>query len=144
MNTFTTELTVRVTDINYGGHLGTDRVLALFHEARVRFLKALELSEKDIGDGVSLTQTEALVQYKGEAFLGDSLTCVVWIDQFGGIRFRMCYELLQAVTGKLIASGYTDLAGFDYRTHKLKRLPLSFKEKAGRFIKEVPALRIES
>ena len=36
--TFSTELPVRISDINYGGHLGNDAVLALAQEARVRFL----------------------------------------------------------------------------------------------------------
>jgi acyl-CoA thioesterase FadM len=34
--TFTTTYTVPIADINYGGHLGNDRPLALFNEARVR------------------------------------------------------------------------------------------------------------
>jgi acyl-CoA thioester hydrolase len=130
---FTTQLTVRVTDLNYGGHLGNDRVLAFFHEARVRFLHVLGVSEKDVGDNVSLTQTEAFVQYKGEAFLGETLLCDVWIEEFGGLRFRVCYELKHSTENKIIALGYTDLAGFDYHSHKLKRLPQTLKSKVERF-----------
>lgn len=130
---FTTQLTVRVTDINYGGHLGNDRVLAFFHEARVRFLSALGVSEKDVGDGVALTQTETLVQYKGEAFLGETLVCEVWVEEFGGLRFRVRYELKRVAEDKIIALGYTDLAGFDYHSRKLKRLPQSFKIKVQAF-----------
>ena len=36
--TFQVEMAVRVTDLNYGGHLGNDRLLSLVHEARVAFL----------------------------------------------------------------------------------------------------------
>jgi hypothetical protein len=32
---FRTTLTVRVTDLNYGNHLGNDALLGLLHEARV-------------------------------------------------------------------------------------------------------------
>ncbi|NDG84238.1 MAG: thioesterase, partial [Proteobacteria bacterium] len=49
---FSTELSLRITDINYGGHLGNDAVLGLVHEARVRFLKHHGFSETEIG-GVS-------------------------------------------------------------------------------------------
>jgi acyl-CoA thioester hydrolase len=130
---FTTQLTVRVTDMNYGGHLGNDRVLAFFHEARVRFLSALGVSEKDVGDSVSLTQTEAFVQYKGEAFLSEILLCDVWVEEFGSLRFRVRYELKRATDDKIIALGYTDLAGFDYHSRKLKRLPPSLKNKIESF-----------
>ena len=37
--TFSTQIPVRITDINYGGHLGNDALLALLHEARVQFLR---------------------------------------------------------------------------------------------------------
>ena len=35
---FSTEIPVRITDINYGGHLGNDSILSIVQEARVRFL----------------------------------------------------------------------------------------------------------
>ena len=49
---FRTSLTVRVTDLNYGRHLGNDAVLGLLHEARVRFLRSLGYAELDV-EGVS-------------------------------------------------------------------------------------------
>ena len=33
---FTTTIPIRITDLNYGGHVGNDTVLALLHEARVQ------------------------------------------------------------------------------------------------------------
>ena len=33
MNPITTRLTVRIGDINYGGHLGHDRLITLLHQA---------------------------------------------------------------------------------------------------------------
>ncbi len=31
---FVTEIPLRITDINYGGHLGNDALLSLLHEAQ--------------------------------------------------------------------------------------------------------------
>ena len=45
---FSTELRVRITDVNYGGHMGNDALLGLLHEARVQFLAHYGLSELDI------------------------------------------------------------------------------------------------
>ncbi len=125
---FLAELTVRVSDLNYGGHLANDRVLTYFHEARVRWLNSIGLSEADIGERVSLTQTEVFVQYKGEAFLGERLRCAVRPESCGGVRFRLSYELTRPSDCRMIALGYVDLAGFDYRAHRLKRLPDSFRK----------------
>lgn len=129
MNKFSTEITVRVTDINYGGHLANDKVLAYFHEIRVRYLRALGLSEIDIGDGVSLTQLEAFLSYKGEGFLGDVLKAYAFISDFSRARFRMEYELVRIEDEQLIASGYTVLAGFSYQAKRPRRIPESFRDK---------------
>ena len=36
--TFSTIIKIRITDINYGGHVGNDSFLSLVHEARLQFL----------------------------------------------------------------------------------------------------------
>ena len=35
---FKTEIPVRISDINYGGHLGNDSLLSIVQESRVKFL----------------------------------------------------------------------------------------------------------
>ena len=127
-NRFSTEMSVRVTDINYGGHLGNDTVLSYFHQARVLYLNALGVDEGDIGDNTSLTQTEAHIEYKGESFLGDILSIFVWIDNFSRARFRVNYEIIRKNDEKKIAIGYTVLAGFDYDSRRPKRIPNSFHD----------------
>lgn len=135
MQKFIAHLTIRVYDLNYGGHLANDRVLSLFHEARVQYLQALDVSESDIGNGVALTQTEAYVAYKGEGFLGDQLDISVWIDEFSRTRFRVNYTIVRQKDEKTIATGYTMLAAFDYAARKPKRIPEPFKEKVRAFQK---------
>ena len=69
---FSCEMTVRTPDLNYGGHLGNDRLLSLVHEARVAFLASHDLSELDFG-GVSLILGDTAVVYQAEAYAGDVL-----------------------------------------------------------------------
>ncbi len=42
---FSATLEVRISDINYGNHLGHDSLVSLLHEARVRFLRHLGYTE---------------------------------------------------------------------------------------------------
>ncbi len=125
---FSTTLQVRVGDVNYGGHLGNDTVLLYFQEARIRFLAEYGLSEKDIGDSVSLIQTESLVKYKGEAFMGDELTIHIACLEAAKIKFTLLYEIIRKLDNQTIATGHTILAGFDYEKRKPARLPESFKK----------------
>ena len=125
---FATTLKVRVTDLNYGGHLANDKMLAYFHEARVHYLSALGVSEADIGDGAGLTQTEAYVHYKAELFLGEVVEIRIRVDEVGKARFRLHYAVWRPVDGVLAAEGYTVLAAFDYQRRRPTRLPPLFAD----------------
>ena len=44
---FLTQIPIRITDINYGGHAGNDSILAMLHEARIQVLQQFAYNEKD-------------------------------------------------------------------------------------------------
>lgn len=118
---FTTQLAVRVSDINYGGHLGNDRVLSLFHEARVRWLASLGWSELDI-EGIGIIQTEATIKYRGQAHLGDLLRCSVQVTDGQRRGFTLGYELTRPADSAVIARGSTTLRFFDYTKQALAQV----------------------
>ena len=119
---FSTAFTVRVSDINYGAHLGNDHVLSLFHEARVRWIASLGWTELDMG-GVGLIQTEAHIKYRGQAHLGDHLQCSLSVPEAGSRGFTLAYALSRPSDGVLIARGTTTLRFFDYAEQALTRAP---------------------
>ena len=41
---FSTIMKIRITDLNYGGHVGNDSFLSLIHEARQQFLNHFNYS----------------------------------------------------------------------------------------------------
>jgi acyl-CoA thioester hydrolase len=121
---FSTELSVRVTDLNYGNHVGNDSVLALMHEARLRFYRKLgfkdELSfEGSIGQVIS----DAAIVYKSEAFFGDKLTCEIAAADFNKYGFDLLYRITNRETGKEIARGKTGIVCFDYANRKIASAP---------------------
>ena len=88
LNAFSTGLPVRITDVNYGKHLGNDALLGLVHEARMRFLAERGCSEEDCGDGVGLIMRGLQVRFLAQAVYGDVLVCQVGIVKEGPIRRR--------------------------------------------------------
>ena len=71
---FSANYTVRVSDLNYGNHLGNDRLLSILHQARIDFISHLcNGSELDFF-GVSLIMADVVINYQNEAFLNDLLT----------------------------------------------------------------------
>ena len=124
---FSTELNVRINEINYGGHLGNDSFLSLFQEGRLRYLKQFDCSEIAIGEDTSLIMSQAHINFKAEASWGDPLKMSVRITKMEKIRFTFEYQIESAKNEKrVVATGYTEMLGFDYHKKKVKKLPESF------------------
>lgn len=119
---FRTSLQVRITDLNYGGHLGNDRLLSLIHEARIAFLNDHQFSEMDCG-GVSLILADAVVNYLAEAFGGDELVFEVSAAEPTGSGFRLFYRVTRAEDSATIALVENGMTCFDYESRTIRRLP---------------------
>jgi len=119
---FAIELDVRITDLNYGGHLGNDRLLSLVHEARVAFLAEHGLSELDCG-GVSLIMGDAALVFQGEAYAGDVLRLEVAAGEASRSGFRLFYRMTRPSDGSPIALAETGMVCFDYQARKICPLP---------------------
>lgn len=100
--TFSTHLTVRVSDINYGNHLGNDRMISLLHEARLRYLHDHDFSEFNIG-GVGLMVTDIVVSFVSESFVADRLTFKVGITDFNKYGCDFVYLVVNESQNKVVA-----------------------------------------
>ena len=119
---FHTDITVRTTDLNYGSHLGNDKLLSLIHEARVAFLAHHGFTELDCG-GASLIMGDTVINYKGEAFAGDLLRFEVAAGEPGRSGFRLFYRITRPKDEQTIALAENGMVCFDYETRKIRSLP---------------------
>jgi acyl-CoA thioester hydrolase len=125
---FSTDISVRISDINYNNHLGHDSLIALIHEARVRFLNAHGFAELDI-DGFGLVMTDLVVLYKAEAFYGEILTIEVGVQDFTKYGCGFVYRVTDKETGKEVARAKTGVLIYDYKSRKVVGVPERFKSK---------------
>lgn len=124
---FSTELPVRISDINYGGHLGNDAVLSMVHEARVRFLNQYHYSELNV-EGFGIIMTDTAIVYKAEGFHADQIQIDVAIDDFNKYGCDIYYLLSNKKTAVEIAHAKTGIVFFDYDQRKVVSVPDKFKE----------------
>ena len=126
---------VRITDLNYGNHVGNDTMLRYAHEARMFFLKSHGMDELHAG-GTSLIMADAQIAFKHEAFYGDELIAELYIEDMSDRFFNLLYRIYKIEQGKAVDVAYikTGMVCFDYDTRKtvtmgegLKNLLLSFK-----------------
>ena len=126
---FAVEIPVRITDLNYGAHLGNDALLGLLHEARVQFLAHLGTAEFDLATRLGFIMVDVAIEYKAEAFYGDVLTIELAAADPNKYGFDIVYHVKNQ-HAKEITRAKTGMLCFDYTTRKLRPLP---PELAARF-----------
>jgi acyl-CoA thioester hydrolase len=123
---FATTLPVRVTDLNYGNHLGNHALLGLLHEARMQYMTALGASELSFF-GVSLIMSDSAIEYKGEAFYGDALRFEIGASEISRVGFELYYRVSKDEGRTLTARAKTGMVCFDYEKRKVTTVPEAAK-----------------
>ncbi|WP_439881082.1 thioesterase family protein [Pontibacter sp. MBLB2868] len=124
---FEAVIPVRVTDLNYGNHLGNDALLSIMHEARMQLLAHFRWSELNLA-GASMIMADVAIEYKGEGFYGDILHVKLAFNDLNKYGFDITYHITNQ-DGKEVARAKTGMLCFNYKERKLTSLPAEVKEK---------------
>lgn len=124
---FSTAIPVRITDLNYGKHVGNDTILSMIHEARIQYLRQFGYDELNLA-GAGLIMSDVAIEYKSELFYGDVVTASVAVGDFTKISFDVYYKL-QKQSGELAAVAKTGMVCFDYSKKKVMTIPAEVVEK---------------
>lgn len=121
---FSTNIPVRITDLNYGGHVGNDTILSLIHEARMQFLQSFGYSEKDLG-GVGMIMGDVAIVFKNELFYGDTIIAQVTVTEMSRASFDIIYKFQKEKNGQLVdvVHAKTGMVCFDYEKRKPTPMP---------------------
>ncbi len=124
---FESHYRVTIGDINYGGHLGNDKALVIFQDARLQFLKTLGFSEIEIGDNLGIIMVEAGVRYIREIFHNEELRIAINVSEIKGKKFSLEYQVFRQPEDELVLRGSTTFLIFDYATRKVATMPEYFR-----------------
>lgn len=127
---YTSVIPVRITDLNYGNHVGNDTILSLIHEARVQYFHSLGYGELTFA-GTGLIMADVGIEYKAELHYGDVVRASVVAGDFSRLGFDLYYKLEKEENGKtiLVAAAKTGMVCFDYEKKKVAMLPAEAREK---------------
>lgn len=134
---FSTTLTIDIAAVNYGGHLGHDRLISLMHEARLRFLKTIGQSEAHFY-GVGLIAKSLQVDYLKEVFWGESLQFHLSVIEPSTAGFSLFYHILDS-DNQAVAKASITLLCFDYQKRKITRLAKEFMVDVNNLIEHHPS-----
>lgn len=121
---FSTLIPIRITDLNYGGHVGNDRFLSLIHEARQQYLLSYGYQELSIA-GVGLIMADVAIEFKKELNYGDIIKISVQAADFDKLGFDIFYklELVQGQESSLAGKAKTGMICYDYAARKKAAVP---------------------
>lgn len=121
---FSTIIPIRITDLNYGGHVGNDTLLSLLHEARVQFLKHHGYGELTFA-GVGLIMADVAIEFRQELFYGDEVRVFVGVGDFTKVSFNIYFKLQKATTDteSIVAVAKTGMVCYDYDKKKVVPVP---------------------
>ena len=125
---FTTQLTVRITDINGANHLANDSMISMISEARARFLYQFgieEVSEK----GVGIIVTDLATTYLREAFARDALIFEVGLMDLNKYGGDIIFRITRPADGTLIAMAKSGFVFYNYQETRVVRMPAEFEAK---------------
>ena len=128
---YTTQLTVRSTDINGANHLGNDSMISMISEARARFLYDFGVRETDNG-GTGIIVTDLATTYKAEAHARDQLLFEVGVMDFNKYGGDITFRITRPRDSMLVAMAKSGFVFFDYRLGKVVPMPDAFRAKFGK------------
>jgi acyl-CoA thioester hydrolase len=123
---------VRISDINYGNHVGNDAFVALLHEARMQWLGQWGYTELDV-EGVGLIMSDLAVEFRNEAFYGDVVEVRIGCGEVSRVGFELYYHLSAKRNDELIvlAHAKTGMVCYDYAVKKVASIPVNLRPKLG-------------
>jgi len=127
---FATEMSIRITDLNYGRHVGNNTLLALLHEARVQFLVRHGYSELDI-EGAGIIMADTVVVFKAEVMYGQTLRIEVAVQDIHRRGCDFVYRVTDKGTEREVARAKTGIVFFDYEQREMLPVPRKFRERFG-------------
>ena len=120
----TYHIPVRITDINYGNHVGNDSFVALLHEARVQWLNQYGYTELKM-EGIGLIMSDLVLEFRNEAYYGDVMEISIAPGELTRVSFELLYRV-QTVRNKetiILAHAKTGMVCYDYSLKKVTGIP---------------------
>jgi len=122
---FSATIPIRITDINFGGHVGNDTILSLVHEARAQFFTYLGYTELEFA-GTGTIMSDVAIEYKNQTYYGDSILVSVAVGDITKVAFDLFYKLEKISSdGKIVSVAFakTWMVCYDYDAKKVTAIP---------------------
>ena len=125
---FKTRITVRISDINYGNHVGNDAFVSMIHEARLQWLKTKGFSELEI-EGTGLIMSDLALEFKQECFYGEEVEISITAGDISKVSFELYYAIQTIRSGAfiLLVKAKTGMVCYNYEEKRVTGIPAALQ-----------------
>jgi acyl-CoA thioesterase FadM len=118
------QIKVRISDINYGNHVGNDAFVTIIHEARLQWLQQNNFTEMDVA-GTGLIMSDLAFEFKNQAFYGEEISITISSGEISRVSFELFYQLTTNRNNEniLLAKAKTGMVCFNYQLKKVAAVP---------------------
>lgn len=130
---------VRYGDLDPQGHVNNAKYLTYMEQARISYLRSLELWKGGSFLDIGIILAEVRVTFKAPILFGQKVLAGVRVSRLGNKSMEMEYRLEEAGSGKEFALGSSVLVAYDYRQARTLPIPEEWRKT----IREFEMLTIE-
>ena len=125
---------VRYGDLDPQGHVNNAKYLTYFEQARVHYLIQLGLFSRDQSFmEIGVVIADIHIAYHAPTHYQDNIKVGVKTVKLGGKSIVLEQCVMDADTGKMMASGKVVMVTFDYQDLKSMPVPVEWKNKISEF-----------
>ncbi|MFC2056754.1 acyl-CoA thioesterase [Chloroflexota bacterium] len=125
---FSTNIPIRISDINLGRHLSWDSMFRILDEASVQFWSSLDYPETE-NENISRITVDAGINYKQQAYHGQTLRVEIAANEITDKGFDLIYRVTEVDSGAEIARAKAGMLCYDYQKHKVAPIPEELRNK---------------
>ena len=125
---FSTNIPIRISDMNRRGHLSWDSMFRILDEASVQFWSSMDDAETG-GEKISRITVDAGINYRRQAFHGQTLKVEIAANDFSSKGFDLVFRVTEVNSGTEIARAKTGILCYDYQQQKVIQIPEKLRNK---------------
>jgi acyl-CoA thioester hydrolase len=128
--TFSTQIPIRIGDINRASHLSHVNLVQILEEARAQFMVSLGYQDAvNIDRGTGFILGDLAVIFKGQAYYGQVLKIQIGVIDIAKNSFDIVYRVTRVESEAEVAIAKTAILSFDYLKQKVIALPDELRDR---------------
>jgi acyl-CoA thioester hydrolase len=114
---------VRYGDLDPQGHVNNANYLTYFEQARIAYIQHLGLWQPGSFLNIGIIMADAHVTFRAAVLFGQKIRVGVRVTRLGNKSLDMEYQMEDANTGQVVATGSSVLVAYEYASQRTIPVP---------------------